>query len=85
MQPGLARPGRAGPHFYYNANFRANWREHLHMVGRRPVGALNDTTVEFMVELKEPEPKPFLSIPVGTGTFNLERSALVSRTRPRRR
>jgi hypothetical protein len=54
-------------------------------VGRRAVGALNDTLVEFKVEFKEPEPKPFPSVPVGAGTFNLERSTLVSRTRPRRR
>ena len=54
-------------------------------LGRRAVGTLNDTPVEFKVELKEPEPKPFPSVPVGAGTFNLERSTLVSRTRPRRR
>ncbi len=57
----------------------------MHTVGRRAVGALNDTPVEFKVELKEPEPKPFPSVPVGTRTFNLERSTLVLRTRSRRR
>ncbi len=46
---------------------------------------LTTPPVEFKVELKEPEPKPFPSQPVGTGTFNLERSTHVSRTRPRRR
>ena len=35
----------------------------VHTVGRRAVGALNDTPVEFKVELKEPEPKPFPSVP----------------------
>ncbi len=53
--------------------------------GRSAVGALNDTPVEFKVDLKEPEPQHFPSVLVGTGTFNLERSTLVSRTRPRRR
>ena len=52
-------------------------------MGRRAVGALNDTPVEFKVELKESDPKPFPSVPVGPGTFNLERSTLVSRIRPR--
>ncbi len=32
-------------------------------VGRRAVGALSETPVAFKVELKEPEPKPFPSVP----------------------
>ncbi len=39
----------------------------------------------FKVEFKKPKPQSFPSVPVGTVTFNLERSTLVSRTRPRRR
>ncbi len=54
-------------------------------VSRRAVGTLNDTPMEFKVELNEPEPKLFPSVPVGTETFNLERFTLVSRTGPRRR
>ncbi len=54
-------------------------------VGRRDVGVLYDIPVEFKVELKEPEPRLLPSVPVGAGTFNLERSTLVSRTRPGRR
>ncbi len=45
----------------------------------------NDTPVEFKFEFKEPELKPYPSVPVGIGTFNLECSNLVSRTQPRHR
>ncbi len=45
-------------------------------VVRRAVGTLDDTTVEFNVELKEPEPIFFPSVQVGAGTFILERSVL---------
>jgi hypothetical protein len=38
-------------------------------VGRRAVGALDDAKLEF-------KPKPLPSVPVGTGTFNLEHSTL---------
>ncbi len=64
---------------------RRPWNNSLFTVGRRAVGALDDTPVEFKVELKNPEPKPFLLVPIGIGTFNLEGSTLVSRARPRRR
>ncbi len=57
-----------------------------HTVGRRALGTISDTPVELKVdEFKKPEPKPFSSVTVGTGTLNLERSTLVSRTRSRRR
>ncbi len=52
-------------------------------VGCRVNGALTDTPVKFKVELKVVGLKPFSSVLVGIGTFNLERSTLVSRTRPR--
>ncbi len=58
---------------------------YMHTVGRCAVGAINDTPVEFKVELKEPEPKPFPSLHVGAGAFILERSTLVLRTRSRSR
>ncbi len=46
---------------------------------------LNDTPVEFKVELKVVRLKPFSSAPVEAGTFDLERSTLMPQTRPQRR